>query len=259
MIRYVINEKKYKNTPILKNIDITIKNGESILVMGPSGAGKTTFLKCILQETNYNGSIYTDEPSYKTQYVSQESTLDSRETAFRSIYYKAKFAYPLAFDNESLSKLVLNTMKDLGIYNIRHSLIRTLSGGQKKRTQLAHALVQKYDLLIADEVDSGLDAFTSYDILSDLVNICHKDKKKLILVSHNICPDVVHLFDKILLLAPDTNRCASVVYYGSPNNLSSHFQTNSILEILKKLTPKIENGLGMNDYYIKKYKEAKCV
>lgn len=259
MIRYVINEKKYRNTAILKNIDITIKNGESILIMEPSGSGKTTLLKCILQETSYSGSIYTDEPSYKTQYVSQESTLDSRETALRSVYYKAKFAYPLAFNNNAISKLALNTMKDLGIYDIRHSLISTLSGGQKKRTQLAHALVQKYDLLIADEIDSGLDAFTSYDILSDLINICHKDKKKLILVSHNICPDVVNLFDKILLLAPNADRCASVVYYGSPNNLLSYFHSNSILEILKQLTPAKENGLGMNDYYIKKYKEAKCV
>ncbi len=239
MLKYKIEEKKYKNQTILKDIDFLIRNGQSILIVGPSGTGKTTLLKCILGKTNYTGNMYSGEEKRNIiQYVSQECTLDFRDWVFASIYEKTQLAHPSWANNDKIAKYCESIMKSLNIWNIRFQSLNKLSGGQQKRVQLAQTLVQQYDLLIADEIDSGLDPLTAYEILSDLTSICRNENKKLILVSHTSSKETICLFDKILILGVNKKQQSTLMYFGSPLELKKEFGSDSLIEIYKLIQSK---------------------
>lgn len=227
-----IKNKSYKNKTVLKDVRFYLEPGESIIVIAGSGVGKSSLVRAILDETNYDGTV---EIGVKTSigYVSQENTLDERETVYSSIFYTGKLADPYR-KNSEIKKSTEKILKDLGILYLKDRRIGQLSGGQRKRVQIGQELIRETSLLICDEPDSGLDAATSNLLMSDLVKIVKKDNKKNVMViSHNINPENVNLFSKILFLAKNSSHgdgSGSIVYFGSPKNIVNYFK--SILEIL---------------------------
>lgn len=250
MLSVDIKSKKYKRQIILKNVKFTLDNGESLLVLAPSGVGKTTLISTILGRTKFDGKIIYDGENIG--YISQTNVLDVRETVYSSVFYTAKLSNPNG-NESSQSSLTKEKLKNLGMSHLLDRRIKNLSGGQQKRTQIAQQLVRENcSLIIADEPDSGLDVLASNLLLRDITESARKDNKIAIVISHNVIPANLLLFSKVLVLAKGEDG-ASIAYFGSPKYIYAYFQKESMLEIFRTVQTKKERGLGKGSYYIKYY------
>lgn len=252
-----INEKNYrkhllfKNT-ILRDVRFRSQPGDSILVVGSSGCGKSTLVRAMLKETHFQGNINVDATSIG--YVSQQDVLDCRETVYNSVYYTARLHNPDMPENK-VHELVKNTLKDLALLPVMDQKIKTLSGGQKKRTQVAQQLLRNSELLLFDEADTGLDAVTTYYLMKNVTESAKKNKNIALCISHNILPENIKLFSHILVLAKGANKVASIAYFGKTADVYRYFNEDTMLKILFKILPPEEGGSGMGQKYINRYKE----
>lgn len=180
--------------PVIKNINFTIKKGQTIGIVGPTGAGKSTLIRQLLREFNISeGHILIDGvdiTEYKIEkirnlvgYVPQAHTIFKRE-----VLENIKVGNPLA-NSEELDKAVkiADFEKDLnflerGLKTMVGEAGSTLSGGQKQRLSIARALIKDPEILILDDSLSAVDAKTEDNIIEQL-NRFRSDKTNII-VAH---------------------------------------------------------------------------
>ena len=132
---------------VLKDISFNIKNGEKVGIVGPSGCGKTTFLKIlsgILSQNN--GEILKDTKNIA--FIFQDNRLLENLTVYENI--------KIVLKDENAEK-IKDIIKKVGLYGFENFLVKKLSGGMKKRVNIARAFYYNPDLLLADEPFSGLD------------------------------------------------------------------------------------------------------
>ncbi|MGN0338588.1 MAG: ATP-binding cassette domain-containing protein [Lachnospiraceae bacterium] len=102
MINVYINKKNFRkgfqSETILSDIEFEIPDEKMVLLLAPSGVGKSTLMNCILQQTNFKGSICFDTES-NVSFVSQQSTVDLRETVLETVFYATALSYPHASKN----------------------------------------------------------------------------------------------------------------------------------------------------------------
>lgn len=248
-----IKNKKIKGKPIIRDIEVSLSKGDMMLVLAPSGCGKTTFIKCILGETFYDGSVKC-QGRRRIAYVSQESTVNDKEMVYNAVYYTARMDNKRASVAE-LRKKTEAIIQALGLRGVQQQAIRDISGGQRKRLQIAEALVRNSEVLLMDEPDSGLDAATSYILAKDVKQVVKKEGKKAIIISHNITKENLDLYNVVLCMAKDENNVGTVAYYGRPCFMKEFFDHSSMLDIMLDLQTKSEGGRGFGNYYIRRYKE----
>ncbi len=245
MLTIRIDNKKFNKKTVIHNIDLSLENGKMMLIFAPSGCGKSTLLKCILGETEYTGSVKCDERIIS---VSQDCTLNPKETVYNAVFYTAYMDQP-NLSTDKLHSLTKRILKSLGLMSVSKHKIRNLSGGQQRRVQLAEALVRKSDVLIMDEPDSGLDVASSYVLTNDIRTIVKQEKKKAIIVSHQLQRETINLYDQVCCLSKDSTGCGTVAYLGRPCFLDIYFNQTSLLDLMLDLQPKEENGRGYGAYY----------
>ncbi len=192
----------YKNRKedAIKNINLHIKKGESLVVIGSSGSGKSTLLKCInrLIEPN-QGKIYIDNEDIlncsikksekirgKIGMVFQHFNLIERETVLKNVLdgrlrFNKTFKTILGRFSKEDYEIVRENIKRVGLEGYENERVANLSGGQKQRVAIARTLSQKPDIILADEPVSSLDPKLMKEIMDLLKNIC--DKKGITLVS----------------------------------------------------------------------------
>lgn len=193
-----VNKFYTKNVPVLKNINLHIKQGEMVFIVGLSGAGKTTLMKLITREekqsngtikmldtsTNTRIDIETIKPHiYRRQLgiVFQDYKLISTKNVFENI------AYPLQVFGESstnIKKRVIEVAQRVGIEYLLYKNPDELSGGEKQRVGIARALVNNPSIILADEPTGNLDYKTTEDIMKLLANI-NKSGTTIIMVTHD--------------------------------------------------------------------------
>lgn len=209
-------------------------SGQMLGIMGASGAGKSTFLN-ILNGTqrpsrgtvNINGISIYDEPKRVEGligHISQDDLLMEDLTVFENLFYNAR----LCFDGYSrfrLAKMVLATLKSLGLYEIRDlkvgsPLNKKISGGQRKRLNIALELIREPSILFVDEPTSGLSSRDSENIMDLLKELALKGKLVFVVI-HQPSSDIYKMFDKLMIL--DTGGYP--VYYGNPIEAISYFKS----------------------------------
>ncbi len=162
----------HEKPAIFKNIDLEIRSGSKIVLIGRNGIGKSTFFKCLMGEiNNYQGNIKWSE-NCKKSYLDQNIKFEDEETPL-SIIKKE-----LYIDNEN-ARAVLGSVKISG--NKVETKIKLLSGGEKMRIKFAIAFASQPDFLICDEPTNHLDEVT-WEILLD---VCKKSKITLLIVTHD--------------------------------------------------------------------------
>lgn len=187
----------------LDNVNVTIKKGEFVAIIGSSGAGKSTFIRSInrlVQPTSgtitINGKIATGGGNLRylrrdVAMIFQQFNLVKRLTVLRNVLmgrlgYKGGFGqiYPL-FNSKDID-LALNSLQRLGIAEKAYIRADQLSGGQQQRVAIARALTQEPSIMLADEPVASLDPETSIVVLDILKRINREDGITTIVNLHQL-------------------------------------------------------------------------
>lgn len=195
MIRIENVFKKYDNGVIaLNNINLNIRPGEFVFLIGPSGAGKSTLLKLLShEELPTKGSIFIDNINIaklsrrqvpfhrrKLGIVFQDFKLLPNKTVFENVAYALEIVGASGAD---IKRQVPNVLALVNLYDRAKSYPNQLSGGELQRVAIARAVVNKPQLLLADEPTGNLDEDTAYEIMEILDNI-NKSGTTVLMATH---------------------------------------------------------------------------
>lgn len=182
---------------ILKDINVDIKKGEFVSIMGPSGSGKSTLLYLLggLDKPT-SGSIKINEKELSVMNDKEESIMRRRDVGFVFQFYnlipnlniEENIMLPILLDGKKIKdyKDRLNEILEIvGLNDRRQHTPRELSGGQQQRVAIARALVNDPDIILADEPIGNLDSKTGTDIMNLLKKINEKKNKTIVQVTHS--------------------------------------------------------------------------
>ncbi|MGM0666058.1 MAG: ATP-binding cassette domain-containing protein [Bacteroidota bacterium] len=218
----------------LKDVNIAEREGGLIGIMGASGSGKTTLLNLLCGFLEPSGgsveinSIDLNKSAGELDgiigYVSQDDMLMEDLTVFENLYYAASLCFS-QMDNSEIIRLVDKMLLSIGLYEKRElkvgsSLNKVISGGQRKRLNIALELIREPSVLYLDEPTSGLSSRDSENIMDLLRELSFKGK--LIITSvHQPSSEIFKMFDRIIIL----DKGGEMVYYGNPIEALIHFKT----------------------------------
>ncbi|MBC2580139.1 methionine ABC transporter ATP-binding protein [Clostridium sp. DJ247] len=189
--------KAFSNKPVLKNVDLEIKEGEIFGIIGHSGAGKSTLLRCLNGLESYNeGSITVMDKEVKDLkgkdlrafrknlgMIFQNFNLLERKNVFDNV------ALPLevwGISKNEIKETVEKLLDLVGLNDKLNSMPKELSGGQKQRVAIARALALNPKILLCDEATSALDPKTTKSILQLLKTINEKLNITIVIVTHQM-------------------------------------------------------------------------
>lgn len=191
--------KKFDQSIVLKNIDLEVKKGEVVVLIGPSGTGKSTLLRCInILEKADSGSLTIGDLNVdlanlhkkdilkirrKTAMVFQNYNLFNNKTVIENI--TEPLIVVKKIDKESANKIALEKLKLVGIEEKKDQYPSRLSGGQKQRVAIARALAVDPEVILMDEPTSALDPELVGEVL-DVIRSLAKAHMTMIIVSHEM-------------------------------------------------------------------------
>lgn len=217
----------------LRDINISESNSALVGIMGASGAGKTTLLNVLSGiETASAGSIRInglDVTKDKTQikgligYISQDDLLIEELTVYQNLYINAQLCFKDKSPDE-LKEVVLATLENLGLLETKdiivgNALNKKISGGQRKRLNIALDLIREPAILFVDEPTSGLSSRDSENVM-DLLKELSLKGNLIFVVIHQPSSDIFKMFDKICVLDVGGYN----IYYGNPVEAVMYFK-----------------------------------
>jgi ABC transport system ATP-binding/permease protein len=240
-----IDELKFPNGAIgLRHVVIAEGPGKLVGIMGASGAGKTTLLNVMAGLVSpTKGEILINGFNTHTQkekihgvigYVPQDDLLIEELTVYENLYYNAKLCFA-NLNEEQLHKRVMEVLENLGLdqrkdLRVGNPLDKTISGGQRKRLNIALELIREPAILFLDEPTSGLSSRDSENVI-DLLKELSLKGKLIFVVIHQPSSDIYKMFDKMVIM--DTGGFPA--YYGPPVEAVTYF---------KKSTHQVDSNRG---------------
>ncbi len=233
-------EFRFPNGAIgLRDVHLSEGPGRLIAIMGASGAGKTTLLNVLAGlETPSAGRLLINgidlhREKEKVQgmigYVAQDDLLIEELTVYQNLYYNAQLCFR-DLSPEALDARVLQTLRNLGLVHIKdltvgNPLNKKISGGQRKRLNIALELIREPNVLFVDEPTSGLSSRDSENVIDLLKELTLKGKL-IFVVIHQPSSDIYKMFDKIFIM--DTGGYPA--FYGHPVEAVTYFKraTNQV-------------------------------
>lgn len=252
----------FKKKYLLKDIHLSIPQGHMVLLLGGSGAGKTTFVNAVTGYEKAEASImlkdqdlYRDygKMKYDVGFVPQQDLMRGNDTVLRTLADAATLRLPSGISIFARRKRVREVLEEFGLAAISNSLVEKLSGGQRKRLSIAMEFISDPSLFILDEPDSGLDGVVARGLFEKLRSIA--DSGKIVIVITHTPDRVIDLFDDVIVLAKDASRTGRLAYYGPVNGAYEYFGKKSMEEILLSINQKEEGGEGRADEFVAKYAE----
>lgn len=218
----------------IEDFNLSIESGNLVGVMGASGSGKTTLINILTGakkpssgSVSMNGvNIHQNSKQIEGRigYVPQEDLLMGELTVFQNLYFSAK----LSFGNLSeiqLKKRVLKTLNELGLNHIRNHKVgsplqKVISGGQRKRLNIALELIRNPSLLFVDEPTSGLSSSGSLHVMNLLKDLTLKGTLVFVVI-HQPSSDIFKLFNRLLILDVGGKH----IYDDKPTNAIPYFKS----------------------------------
>lgn len=210
--------KRYKNRSVLKNVSLNVHRGEAVGLLGPNGAGKTTCFYCVVGlitpdygDVHINGEDITNMPMYKRArmgigYLPQEASI------FRSLSVEdnIKAILEIVEEDESKREAKLESLlNEFSISHLRKSPALALSGGERRRLEIARALASNPDFILLDEPLAGIDPIAVGEIRSLVAQLKNRGLGVLI-TDHNV-RETLDIIDRAYIL-----HNGSVLMEGTP-------------------------------------------
>jgi phospholipid/cholesterol/gamma-HCH transport system ATP-binding protein len=191
--------KSFGKNKILKGINLTVKKGEDLVILGRSGSGKSVTIKCIV------GLVEADKGEIKI-FGTEITTLNNKElndirvrigfmfqngALYDSMSVRQNLAFTLKHHTQNLSeseieKQIIEALDNVGLKESIDKMPAELSGGMQKRIALARAIIIRPEIILYDEPTSGLDTITSREISELILSIQKKYKTTSIIITHDM-------------------------------------------------------------------------
>ncbi len=236
-LSFIVNNLRYrfKTGDIgVRDISFSVDHGKLVGIMGASGSGKTTLVNTLSGittpssgEVKINGiNLHHNNGELEgvIGYIPQDDLLIEELTVFQNLYYNAKLCFKDK-NEEEITEMVHKTLKDLGLFEkkdlkVGNALNKTISGGQRKRLNIALELIREPSILFVDEPTSGLSSRDSENVMELLSELTQKGKL-IFVVIHQPSSEIYKMFDRMLIL----DQGGYMVWYGNPVDAVIHFKT----------------------------------
>ena len=250
----------FQKKVLLRDIHMSIPQGHMVLLLGGSGAGKTTYLNAINgyekadADVMLNGTnMYRQykKMQYEVGFVPQSEMMRGKDTVLNTLLDAAKLRLPVDVSAKQRRARVDEVMDIFGLKPVKNNLVEKLSGGQKKRLSISMEFISNPSLFILDEPDSGLDGVMARELFVQLRKIA--DTGKIVIVITHTPDRVIDLFDDVIVLAKDSARTGRLAWYGSIEDARKFFGREKMEQIVKSVNRKEEGGDGLADEFVMKY------
>ena len=251
-----------RKVTLLKDINLSIEPGNMVLILGGSGAGKSTFVNAVTGYEKAKATIKEGDLDYYRDYgqvkhrigfVPQDNLMREDDTVGDTVSNAAEMRLPKNMPPEEKQKRVTAVLSTFGLAGREKEKVSKLSGGQKKRLSICMEFVSSPTLFILDEPDSGLDGIMATELMENLRLIACQGRIVMV-ITH--APDrVAHLFDKVIVLAKSTtDKVGQLAFYGGIQEAREFFGVPTMEEVVRQINAKNEGGVGRADEFIEKYK-----
>lgn len=222
--------KKYKKRPVLRNVSMNVRRGEAVGLLGPNGAGKTTCFYCVTGlitpdygEVRMDGIDITRLPMYKRArlgigYLPQEASI------FRSLSVEdnIKAILEMVIEDESRRETMLESLlNEFSISHLRKAPALALSGGERRRLEIARALASQPKYILLDEPLAGIDPIAVGEIRKLVSQLKHRGIGVLI-TDHNV-RETLDITDRAYILHGGT-----VLMEGTPNEIVNNEEVRKV-------------------------------
>jgi len=191
--------------PILRDINFNVHNGEFMCILGASGCGKTTLLRCVGGFESFDrGSITLDGREVMSPGTDRMMIFQGFDQLFPWKTVAANLEYPLKIkgvEKQPRQASADKFLKLVGLQDYKQYYPHQLSGGMKQRAAIARALMLEPRILLMDEPFGNLDAQTRYTLQGELLKIWAELKYTALFVTHDI-EEAIILSDRVLVMSP---------------------------------------------------------
>lgn len=239
----------YDNNEIIKGVSFSVDRGNNLCIVGPNGCGKSTLLKSIANLLDYKGNIILDSKEVKNlnrkdlaknvALMTQASNIYFPYTVYETVslgrYAHLKGVFSKINKNDE--EIILQSIENVGLLDIKDKLISELSGGQLQRVYLARAFAQNPDVILLDEPTNHLDLKCQIEILDYLNKWTKENNKIVVAVLHDL--NLVQAFgEKVVMM-----NNGEIISSGTPKEVLSESNLKDVygvdvkgfmLEVLEK-------------------------
>lgn len=222
---------------ILNGITGMVSPGEILAILGPSGSGKSTLLNALAGRLHHGGhgrltgtvlannrKQPTKQIARRTGFVTQDDVLHPHLTVRETLVFCSLLRLPNSLSKQEKVSAAESVISELGLVKcentiVGNSSVRGVSGGERKRVNIAHEMLINPSLLILDEPTSGLDSTAAFRLISTLGSLAQKGKT-IVTSVHQPSSRVYQMFDSVLVLSE--GRC---LYFGKANQAMTYFDS----------------------------------
>jgi len=217
-------------TRALERLDLTIRPGEFVAVLGASGCGKSTALRIIAGLTEPTDGV-VEWPSTggdarrdnRIGFVFQEPTLMPWATVFNNVHLPLSLkAVPV----DQAYRRVIAAIAGVGLQDFTYTYPRELSGGMRMRVSIARALVTEPRLLLMDEPFAAIDEITRFKLNDDLLQMWQTLRTTVVFVTHSVF-ESVYLANRVVVMAARPGRVFTELTVDAPYPRDKNFRTSS--------------------------------
>ena len=253
---------------LLKDIDLIVDRGDFALIIGGSGAGKSTFMNSILGKYDIKGTVsiggkvaggLDGNITSDIAYVPQTLPIRKEERLIDVVTDTCILRCKTKMKKSQRDKFILDTLDMLGLKSKAKMEIKKLSGGEQRRAAIANEVVTNSDIFFLDEPDSGLDPKSGLELMNNLKALSDNGKM-VMLISHNYAsyPNPEKIYTKVIILAKSNkDGIGRLAFCGTVPEALEFFGVEELKDITKQINPKSENGEGKADEYVEKFKRMR--